>query len=99
MLSVGPLRTPWVANTSSKQFDRIMMSAENRDRIWHDREEAKDVFLAGARVYICGSAALARGVKEICTRIYAEHKGCEGEVAEKWMRGVEAERFATDVFA
>ena len=57
------------------------------------------MFHNGARVYICGSTPLAKGVKEVCAKIYAEHKSVDISAAEEWMKSIEAERFATDVFA
>jgi cytochrome P450/NADPH-cytochrome P450 reductase len=56
------------------------------------------LFRHGARAYICGSSALAHGVKEVCARIYAEMKVVSEEEAREWLKAVQADRFATDVF-
>ena len=44
-----------------------------QDRVWAERELVSRLFDRGARVYICGSARLGRGVKEVAGRIYREN--------------------------
>ncbi|KAF3936027.1 hypothetical protein ABW19_dt0206578 [Dactylella cylindrospora] len=75
-----------------------------QDRLWHDREEALELFNANGKVFVCGSRDVGAGVKEACKRIYkeqAEKKGCTmtDEKADRWFENLGKERFATDVFA
>jgi len=43
-----------------------------QDRVWAERELVSELFERGARVYICGSARLGRGVQDVARRIYGE---------------------------
>jgi sulfite reductase alpha subunit-like flavoprotein len=70
-----------------------------RDRISYDRADIRELFVQGAKVYLCGSPALADGVKKACIRLYAEEKNASEEDAQEWFKDVESQRFATDVFA
>jgi len=62
------------------------------------------LFDDGAKVFVCGSAKLGEGVREVVMRIYketAEKRGkekSEEEVA-KWFDGIRNERYAVDVFS
>lgn len=76
-----------------------------QDRLWEEREEMKEVFDQGARVYVCGSARVGEGVTAVAKKIYAEayekavgKTRTEAEVDE-WWNNVRSDRFATDVFA
>ena len=70
----------------------------HRDRVYHERKELAEMFKNGAKVYLCGSGRMASGVKETCARIYADYKEVELEEGREWMKAVQAERFATDIF-
>ncbi|KAG8879805.1 hypothetical protein FRB97_001375 [Tulasnella sp. 331] len=71
-----------------------------QDRLYHDREEVRTLFdQAGARVYICGSPSMARGIEEVCIKIASEAAGKSEEEAKAWFKRIQAERFATDVYA
>jgi ferredoxin-NADP reductase len=70
----------------------------HRDRVYHERRELAEMFKNGAKVYLCGSGRMASGVKETCARIYADYKGVAVEEGREWMKAVQAERFATDIF-
>lgn len=76
-----------------------------QDRVWHDRKEARALFDAGAKLFVCGSGAVGKGVEEVCLKIAAESvadkEGSEPdeERLRKWWDGLRNERFATDVFA
>jgi ferredoxin-NADP reductase len=70
----------------------------HRDRVYHERRELAEMFKNGAKVYLCGSGRMASGVKETCARIYADYKEVELEEGREWMKAVQAERFATDIF-
>jgi cytochrome P450 / NADPH-cytochrome P450 reductase len=84
-----------------------------QDRVWAEREEVvARLFDNGARIYICGSGRLGRGVSEVAVRIKKERgrkkkmeSGLtweEAEVSEEearaWWEGLRGERFAVDVF-
>jgi hypothetical protein len=90
------LRDVNTSSTSSTFFSAIMLI--NRDRIYHDREDLTPVFKAGGKIYICGSPALAEGVKKVMVKIWCERKDESEEVGWKWLQGLGKERFATDVF-
>lgn len=70
----------------------------DRDRIYHDKDDLTLIFKAGGKVYICGSPALAEGVKKVMVKIWCERKGEPEEAGLKWLGGLGKERFATDVF-
>lgn len=74
-----------------------------QDRVWEEREELVEIFDQAARVYVCGSAGLGEGIREVVKRIYrekAEQKGVPktDEEAESWFDGIRNERYAVDVF-
>jgi sulfite reductase alpha subunit-like flavoprotein len=56
------------------------------------------IFKNGGKVYICGSPALAEGVKKCMVRIWSERKGKSEEEGLAWLESLGRERFATDVF-
>ena len=74
-----------------------------QERMWAEREELVDLFDDGAKVFVCGSAKLGDGVRNVVMRMYketAEKRGkekTEEEVA-KWFDGIRNERYAVDVF-
>ena len=64
-----------------------------------------ELFDAGARLFVCGSREVGKGVEEACLRIAREERERQSgsEVDEDklmaWFEGLRNERFATDVFA
>lgn len=64
-----------------------------------------ELFDAGARLFVCGSREVGKGVEETCLRIAKEERErqCGSDVDEgklmAWFEGLRNERFATDVFA
>lgn len=65
----------------------------------HERKAfVASFFDEGAKVYICGSPALADAVKKTVVAIWAEHEGRSEDEGWEWMRGEGKDRFATDVF-
>ncbi|KNC99987.1 hypothetical protein, variant [Spizellomyces punctatus DAOM BR117] len=69
------------------------------EAMYADREELKEMFIDGARFYVCGSASkLAKSVRETFIRIYREMKGVGEEEAQKWFEELKGVRYATDVF-
>lgn len=68
--------------------------------IWENREEMRDLFKAGARVLVCGSASkLGQSSHEVCVRIYREgHPEVSAKEAEEWMLRQKEDRYLSDVF-
>jgi len=68
--------------------------------IWEDREELKELFKAGARILVCGSAArLGKSTAEVCVKIYEEeHPELGKEGAEKWLTKMKEDRYVSDIF-
>ncbi|ETN43966.1 uncharacterized protein HMPREF1541_10831 [Cyphellophora europaea CBS 101466] len=74
-----------------------------QDRLWHERAEASRLFDEGARVYICGSSAVGKGIASTAARIAVEAAAKRGkeitfENALQWWEGLRGERYAVDVF-
>ncbi|KAF1953273.1 NADPH-cytochrome P450 reductase-like protein [Byssothecium circinans] len=75
-----------------------------QDRLYHDRKDVVELWDKGAKVFVCGSREVGKGVEDACLKIAVEErraKGKEGdeEKVGKWWEGLRNERFATDVFA
>ncbi|KAK4626456.1 Bifunctional cytochrome P450/NADPH--P450 reductase [Fulvia fulva] len=69
------------------------------DLVWEDREEIADLFTAGGKIFLCGSAArLGRSTDDVCKKIWVERTGKTSEEAEEWLRGVRMERYVSDVY-
>ncbi|KAK7193653.1 hypothetical protein DPSP01_000204 [Paraphaeosphaeria sporulosa] len=90
-------------------FSRAPSSSEGckyvQDRLYHDSKEVVELFDAGAKLFVCGSREVGKGVEDVCLKIAREErvrkKGedvDEGRLRE-WFEGLRNERFATDVFA
>lgn len=88
-------------------FSRMTSESEGckyvQDRLWREREEASDLFNSGGRAYICGSAAVGKGVAETVARMRVEAAGAKGfavthEDGLKWWESLRGERYAVDVF-
>ncbi len=54
-----------------------------QDRIWHDREDAKKLFLQDAQVYLCGAGAMGLEINKVMARIDMESKGASQEEAAR----------------
>ena len=69
------------------------------DRIWEDREELRELFGAGAKFFMCGSAnELAKSTNEVLEKIVVEAKGCEVKDAKEWLQKQKVDRYVTDIF-
>lgn len=69
------------------------------DRIWAEREEVADLFKAGAKIFLCGSATkLAKSTNETFVKIVKEQKGCSDEEAEERVSKQKVGRYVTDIF-
>ena len=74
-----------------------------QDRLWHEREEIRDLFSEGARAYICGSAAVGKGVADTVAKMRMEGLERMGKSTTydenlSWWEGLRGERYAVDVF-
>lgn len=74
-----------------------------QDRLWDERHEMRQQFDEGAKIYICGSAAVGEGVAKIIKRIYGEAVKAKGveksdKEIEEWFEGIKSDRYASDVF-
>ncbi|KAI1340809.1 cytochrome P450 [Xylariaceae sp. FL0016] len=70
------------------------------ERMWEEREEIRELFRNGARVFVCGSASkLARSTADVSKRIWLECNPGKGEAeAEEWLQGIREVRYVSDVF-
>jgi cytochrome P450/NADPH-cytochrome P450 reductase len=70
------------------------------DRMWEEREEIADLFVKGAKIFVCGSASkLAKSSADVCKRIWREKNPESGEEeADKWLDGIREDRYVSDVF-
>lgn len=75
-----------------------------QDRIWRERKELSQLFEQGAKVFMCGSGALGKGVNEVVAKMAVEWRTAQGrddatlEEATAWWEGLRNERYAVDVF-
>ncbi|OAA69010.1 Bifunctional P-450:NADPH-P450 reductase [Cordyceps fumosorosea ARSEF 2679] len=75
-----------------------------QDRISKDREEIFDLWDQGARLYLCGSRAVGKGIEDICVDMVKESgqrnksRNVTDEAARAWLDKMRNERFMADVF-
>lgn len=76
-----------------------------QDALWADREELKTLWKRGAKVYICGSRTMCKGVEQMAARMKGESRKNKGkgasmtvEQANEWVAGLRNVRYFTDVF-
>ncbi|KAF2662100.1 NADPH--cytochrome P450 reductase-like protein [Lophiostoma macrostomum CBS 122681] len=71
-----------------------------QDRMWRDRADVVKLWVTGAKVFLCGSPGLVKGVKEVARKIVREEKReATEEQIEKFFMGMRNSRIAVDVFA
>ncbi|KAI3319402.1 cytochrome P450 [Xylariaceae sp. AK1471] len=70
------------------------------ERMWAEREEVRDLFRSGAKIFVCGSASkLAKSTNEVTKRIWREaFPDKSEEEAQQWLDGIREVRYVTDVF-
>lgn len=70
------------------------------DRIYEDKQELKDLFSRGAKIFVCGSASkLAKSTATVCKKIWLEaNSGSEDKEADEWLETVRETRYVSDVF-
>ncbi|KAK4661054.1 hypothetical protein QC762_124450 [Podospora pseudocomata] len=82
-----------VTRAYSRQNDREYVG----DSVLNYKDEVKQLWDNGARVYVCGSRAVGDGVRSALGRVVLGDEAKEGEIA-KWFEGVRNVRYAVDVF-
>jgi cytochrome P450 / NADPH-cytochrome P450 reductase len=75
-----------------------------QDRVMAEKELIERLFKDRARVYICGSGAVGKGVADVAAMIKIESAKAEGkelshEDGIKWWEKLRGERYAVDVFS
>lgn len=71
-----------------------------QDRMKLDKDDLLAMWDKGAKVFVCGSREVGRGVEDVFVRMVLERDGL-GEVEERmeaWWKENRHTRFATDVF-
>ncbi|KAK5948171.1 hypothetical protein OHC33_010824 [Knufia fluminis] len=97
----GAVKVYYAYSRASEQSDGCKYA---QHRLWRERKEIGELFSKGARVYICGSSALGKGVGETAQRMVVEYskemkgKDMSEDEARKWWEGLRGERYAVDVF-
>ncbi|KIW76336.1 hypothetical protein Z517_11082 [Fonsecaea pedrosoi CBS 271.37] len=74
-----------------------------QDRLWRERDTLSKLFGEGAKAYICGNAALGKGIADVAAKIAVEGakkagKDLSHEDGLKWWNKLRGERYAVDVF-
>jgi cytochrome P450 / NADPH-cytochrome P450 reductase len=70
-----------------------------QDAIWENKDELADMFKAGGKIYLCGSAArLGKSAAEVCKRIYRKRSGAGEQEADEWPERPKEDRYVSDVF-
>jgi cytochrome P450/NADPH-cytochrome P450 reductase len=70
-----------------------------QDVIWENKDEVADMFKAGGKIYLCGSAArLGKSAAEVCKKIYRERTGAGEKEADEWLERQKEDRYVSDVF-
>ncbi|KAH6968090.1 cytochrome P450 [Fusarium avenaceum] len=88
----------------SRNPDASYGSRYVQHRIWQEREMLSCLWDQGARVYVCGSNRVAKGVKDVFLRIAKEKSELDDgrpmtdDELEDWFSNVRNERYATDIF-
>lgn len=75
-----------------------------QDRISKDRQVVFDLWDQGARLYLCGSRAVGKGIEDVLVDMVKESgektrdKPVTDEAARRWLETLRNERFMADVF-
>jgi cytochrome P450/NADPH-cytochrome P450 reductase len=70
-----------------------------QDVIWENREKAREMFRAGGKIFLCGSASkLGKSTADVCKKIYREGQGCNEKEAAEWLDRQKEHRYVSDVF-
>lgn len=67
--------------------------------IWENRDLLGELFRAGGKILLCGSAArLGKSAAEVCKKIYRERTGCGEQEADEWLERQKEDRYVSDLF-
>jgi cytochrome P450/NADPH-cytochrome P450 reductase len=72
-----------------------------QDRLWKDREVVAKYWADGAKIYVCGSRAVADGAKATFLKIKGQledEEQVDEAATEKWFTSLRNIRYVTDVF-
>ncbi len=74
-----------------------------QDAVAGRADDFRDLWARGAKLFVCGSRAVGRGVRDVCVRMRVEDERRAGrelseEDANRWWEGLRNTRYATDVF-
>lgn len=93
-----------VVRAYSRTPERAGGARHVQDAIALRADDFLDLWGRGAKMYLCGSRAVGRGVRDVCVRMYAEEKqkrtgqAVSDEEADQWWEEQRNVRYATDVF-
>ncbi|KAI0183157.1 cytochrome P450 [Xylaria flabelliformis] len=70
------------------------------ERMWEERDEIRELFRRGAKIFVCGSASkLARSTNEVAMRIWRAGSADRSEQdAQDWLASIREVRYVSDVF-
>ncbi|RYC58691.1 hypothetical protein CHU98_g7518 [Xylaria longipes] len=70
------------------------------ERMWEERDEIRELFRQGAKIFVCGSASkLARSTNEVTKRIWRVAFPDKSEQdAQDWLDSIREMRYVSDVF-
>ncbi|KIW60731.1 hypothetical protein PV05_00925 [Exophiala xenobiotica] len=88
-----------VRRAYSRDTDKTFGCRHVQDRVWHDREDAKKLFVQNAQVYMCGAGVVGAELDDVMKKIYIEAKGASEEDAIEWVSKMKGTRYWADVFA
>ncbi|KOS21415.1 Bifunctional P-450:NADPH-P450 reductase [Escovopsis weberi] len=93
-----------VRRAYSRASDQSFGCKYVQDRMLHDSEDIYKLWKEGARLYVCGSEGVSKGVDDACVQIVAETgkrdlgREVSTEEAKKWFEENRNERYMIDVF-
>ncbi|KAI5235172.1 putative P450 monooxygenase [Aureobasidium subglaciale] len=70
-----------------------------QERLWHDREDAVEMFRQDAKLYLCGAGVVGNGIAEAMKKIRMDLKGDSEEEAAEFVANLKGERYWADVFS
>ncbi|KAH7322485.1 cytochrome P450 [Stachybotrys elegans] len=99
----GAIKVRWVYSETHASLTEDEASRYVQGELWANKDEAVRMWDMGARVYVCGSRSLSKGMREMAKKIYSDvaEKRCgtkAEEDIEEWWADVIRERYAVDVF-
>ncbi|KAM3552141.1 hypothetical protein MY1884_007364 [Beauveria asiatica] len=93
-----------VRHAYSRATDKSHGCKYVQERLSNDRDEIYKLWGQGARLYLCGSRAVGKGIEDACVELVKENpereksKEVTDEAARAWLNNLRNERFMADVF-